>query len=189
MVNKKKVEKAILDLLKALGEDINREGLVETPKRVAKMYDELLSGMNSDPYEHLKFFEEKSCNSDIIIVNNIPVYSICEHHLLPFVGKASVLYISKKGKIIGLSKIARIVDCFSKRLQVQERLTTQIAEFIYEKAEVEGVIVKIEAEHLCMTMRGIKATDSKTITITSYGLLKDDLQKRNEALCMLERGF
>ena len=106
-------------MLIALGEDINREGLRETPKRVAKMYEELLSGMNSNLYEHLKFFDEQECNSEIIVIKDIPLYSICEHHLLPFIGKVSLAYVPKKGKIIGLSKFARIVDCFAKRLQVQ----------------------------------------------------------------------
>lgn len=188
-MNKQKVEKAVSDLLIALGEDINREGLRETPKRVAKMYEELLSGMNSNLYEHLKFFDEQECNSEIIVIKDIPLYSICEHHLLPFIGKVSLAYVPKRGKIIGLSKFARIVDCFAKRLQVQERLTNQIAKFIYEKAEAEGVVVLAEAEHLCMTMRGIKAAGSKTKTVAFYGTLKDDLQKRNEALNMLERGF
>ena len=188
-MNIKKVEKAIFDLLIALGEDVNREGLRETPKRVAKMYEELLSGMTLTPCEHLKFFDEPESSSEIVIIKDIPLYSICEHHLLPFIGKVSLAYIPKKGQIIGLSKFARIVDCFAKRLQVQERLTNQIAKFIYEKAEAEGVIVLAEAEHLCMTMRGIKAAGSKTKTLAFYGSLKNDWQKRIEALNMLEGRF
>lgn len=181
-----KVERAIFDLLSALGEDVDREGLKETPRRVANMYAEILSGMNADPCEHLKFFDEENCDSEIVTITNIPVQSICEHHMLPFVGNANIAYIPKKGQIIGLSKIARIVDCFAKRLQVQERLTDQVARFIYENANVEGVIVAIEAEHLCMTMRGIKAMGSKTKTAAFYGELKDDIQKRNEALNLLK---
>ena len=173
----------------ALGEDEDRAGLRETPKRVAKMYEELLSGMNSTPCDHLKFFDEPECTSGIIVIKDIPLYSICEHHLLPFIGRISLAYIPKKEKIIGLSKFARIVDCFAKRLQVQERLTNQIAKFIYEKAEAEGVIVQAEAEHLCMTMRGVKAAGAKTKTFACYGSLKNDLQKRTEALNMLERGL
>lgn len=188
-MDKQKVEKAVFDLLLAFGEDVSREGLYETPKRVAKMYGELLSGMESNPCEHLKFFEEQGCNSQIIVVRDIPLYSICEHHLLPFIGKISLAYIPKKGKLIGLSKFIRIVDCFAKRLQVQERLTNQIANFIYEKAEAKGVIVLAEAEHLCMTMRGIKASGAKTKTVSFCGLLEENLQKRAEALNMLEREF
>ncbi len=181
-----KVERAVFDLLSALGEDVDREGLKETPRRVANMYAEILSGMNADPCEHLKFFDEENCDSEIVTITNIPVQSICEHHMLPFVGDANIAYIPQKGQIIGLSKIARIVDCFAKRLQVQERLTDQVARFIYENANVEGVIVAIEAEHLCMTMRGIKAMGSKTKTAAFYGELKDDIQKRNEALNLLK---
>lgn len=185
MINIQEVETAISNLLKALGEDLGREGLYETPKRVAKMYSELLSGTACDPCEHLKFFCESNSNSEIIIINNIPVRSICEHHLLPFVGTATIAYMPQDNKIIGLSKFARIVDCFAKRLQVQERLSDQIAKFIFQKANAKGVIVIIEAEHLCMTIRGIKAAGSKTKTAAFYGILKEDLQKRNEALNLM----
>lgn len=181
-----RVERAVFDLLSALGEDVDREGLQETPKRVAKMYAEVLSGMKADPCGLLKFFDEENCDSEIVTITDIPVHSICEHHMLPFVGAANVAYMPQKGRIIGLSKVARIVDCFAKRLQVQERLTDQVASFIYENANVDGVIVTIEAEHLCMTMRGIKAMGSKTKTAAFYGALKDDIQKRNEALNLLK---
>lgn len=181
-----KVERAVFDLLSALGEDVDREGLKETPRRVANMYAEILSGMNADPCALLKFFDEENCDSEIVTITDIPVQSICEHHMLPFVGVANIAYIPQRGRIIGLSKIARIVDCFAKRLQVQERLTDQVARFVYENANVDGVIVAIEVEHLCMTMRGIKAIGSKTKTAAFYGKLKDDIQKRNEALDLLK---
>lgn len=188
-MNKEKVEKAIADLIVALGEDAQKEALRETPQRVARMYEELLSGMEEDPCKHLKFFTEERLSSEIVVVKDIPVHSICEHHLLPFVGVAHIAYLPKGNKIIGLSKFARIADCFAKRLQVQERLTDQIAKFIYEKAEMSGVIVLIEAEHLCMTMRGIKAAGSKTRTAVFYGVFKDDLQKRNEAINLIKQGW
>ena len=189
MIDEKKVEAAVRDLLVALGEDPARTGLLETPRRVAKMYTEILSGMDANPCEHLKFFEEPNCGSEIMVVKEIPVYSVCEHHLLPFIGTANIAYISKKEKIIGLSKFARIVDCFAKRLQVQERLTNQIAEFIYENIETDGVAVTMNAEHLCMTMRGVRAAGAKTQTAAFYGLFKEDAQKRAEVLHMLEKSF
>lgn len=189
IMDKLKVEKAIFDLLVALGEDVSRDGLIETPKRVANMYEEILSGRNSNPSEHLKFFDGKDCASEVVVVKDIPFYSICEHHLLPFFGKVSLAYLPKGEKILGLSKFARIVDCFAKRLQVQERLTTQIGEFIFESGEVDGVAVVVEAEHLCMTMRGIKAFGAKTETVALCGILKEDQKKRNDVLDMLKRGF
>ena len=188
-MNKEKVEKAIADLLAALSENTQREGLIETPQRVAHMYEELLSGSQEDPRKHLKFFTEANSNSETIVVRDIPVQSMCEHHLLPFVGVAHIACLPKGEKILGLSKFARIVSCFAKRLQVQERLTEQIAKFIYENADMAGVIVLIEAEHLCMTMRGIKAAGSKTRTAAFYGVFKDDLQKRNEALPLINQAW
>ena len=188
-MNKEKVEMAIADLLVALGEDIQREGLLETPQRVAHMYEELLSGTQEDPRQYLKFFTESRSSAETIVIRDIPVHSICEHHLLPFVGVAHIACLPRGNKILGLSKFARIVDCFAKRLQLQERLTDQIAKFIYENAEMSGVIVLIEAEHLCMTMRGIKAVGSKTRTAAFYGVFKDDLQKRNEAITLITQAW
>lgn len=189
MIDRLKVEKAVYDLLIAIGEDVNREGLHETPQRVARMYEEILSGMNSDAKKHLKLFSESSSNSGAVIVKDIPVYSLCEHHLLPFMGSVHIAYIPEGGKIIGLSKFSRIVDCFAKRLQVQERLTDQIAKFIYENVKSEGVAVIMEAEHLCMTMRGAKAVGSKTRTTSFYGVLNEDKDKRAEVINMIERGY
>lgn len=183
MIDKKRIENAVKEILMAIGEDTQREGLIETPRRIADMYEEILSGMHKDPMDYVKVFHEPMASGQIVVASNIPVYSICEHHMLPFVGFASVAYLPRDGKIIGLSKLARIVDCFSRRLQVQERLTAEIANFIQEKIDTRGVAVKIEAEHLCMTMRGIKAMGSKTKTIVYTG----DLENNNELKSSVDR--
>ncbi len=173
MIDQEKIKFATKLLLEALGEDPLREGLKETPNRVSNMYYEIFSGLYEDPKKHLKIFMEESANNQPISVRDIPLRSVCEHHLLPFIGVAHITYIPKDGKIIGLSKFARIVECFAKRPQVQERLTNQIAEFLYDNLNPVGVEVIVEAEHLCMTMRGIKAAGSKTITRAVRGNLKD----------------
>lgn len=178
-----RIEKAVKDILIAIGEDPDREGLVETPKRVAAMYGEIFSGIEDDPKKHLKMFSESG--QEMVVVKDIPLYSMCEHHLLPFVGKAHIAYIPQDGKVIGLSKLARIVSVFSKRPQLQERLTTQIADFINENMNLLGVAVVIEAEHLCMTMRGAKASGSKTITSALRGAMRSDPDTRSEALRLL----
>ena len=139
-----RIENAVKEILAAVGEDIERPGLEETPARVARMYAEIFSGLGSDPEEHLKIFTLEDNNEEMVIVKDIPLYSVCEHHLLPFNGKAHIAYIPRKGKIIGLSKFSRIVDCFARRPQVQERLTSQIADFIFEKLNPQGVAVLIE---------------------------------------------
>lgn len=174
MVDKEKIEIAVRQLISAIGEDINREGLKETPNRVARMCEEIFSGVKEDPKRHLKVFYENNSENPLI-VRDIPINSVCEHHLLPFCGVAHIAYIPKNGNIIGLSKIARIADCFAKRLQVQERLTNQIAEFLYENLNPVGVEVMIEAEHSCMTMRGIRALGSKTITHVKKGQIDINL--------------
>ena len=153
-MDRERIERAVRELLEAVGEDPQREGLQETPARVARMYQEIFSGLGADPREHLKIFHEESRHNELVLVKDIPLYSVCEHHLLPFIGKAHIAYIPQGGRIIGLSKFARIVDCFARRPQVQERLTGQIADFLYEELQPLGVAVFIEAEHLCMTMRG-----------------------------------
>ena len=150
-MDKKKIENAVRDILEAVGEDPNRPGLLETPRRVANMYEEMFSGLTEDPKQHLKFFDEKS-NDEMVIVRDIPFASMCEHHLLPFVGKAHIAYIPNENKIIGLSKIARIVDNFAKKPQVQERLTHDIADFLYKEMNAKGVAVIMEAEHMCMSI-------------------------------------
>lgn len=185
MIDKERVEKLIYELLEAIGENPNREGLRETPQRVAKMYEEIFSGMDENPKEHIKVFKESGQGNEVILIKDIPFYSMCEHHLLPFFGRIHIAYIPKGGEIIGLSKITRIVNSYSKRLQVQERMTKEIAEFIFVELETLGAAVFIEAEHLCMTMRGIKAMGNKTKTYSLKGLLHSDPQKREELYALL----
>lgn len=184
--NKEIIMNAVREILKAVGEDVEREGLLETPKRVANMYEELFSGLNDDPKQHLKLFDEKS-NDEMVIVKDIPFSSMCEHHLLPFVGKAHIAYIPADNKIIGLSKFARIVDNFAKRPQVQERLTSDIADFLDENLKPKGVAVIIEAEHMCMSIRGARASGSKTQTSALRGTMKSDARTRAEVLSLLTK--
>lgn len=185
-MDKKRIEAAVRELLSAIGENPDREGLVETPRRVAAMYAEIFSGLEDNPERFLKIFDEND-NDEMVIVRDIPLYSMCEHHLLPFTGKAHIAYIPANGKVIGLSKLARIVDCFAKRPQLQERLTAQIADFLYEKLDAKGVAVIIEAEHLCMTMRGVRAAGAKTKTSALRGVLRSDARTRAEALELIGR--
>ena len=185
-MDKKKIENAVRDILEAVGEDPNRPGLLETPRRVANMYEEMFSGLTEDPKQHLKFFDEKS-NDEMVIVRDIPFASMCEHHLLPFVGKAHIAYIPSENKIIGLSKIARIVDNFAKKPQVQERLTHDIADFLYKEMNAKGVAVIMEAEHMCMSIRGTKASGSKTQTSALRGVIRSDARTRSEALALLDK--
>ncbi len=184
-MDKKRIEAAVTEILLAVGEDPEREGLKETPKRVAKMYEEIFSGLHDDPTRHLKIFHEPEQHNELVIVRDIPLYSVCEHHLLPFIGVAHIAYIPQKGNIIGLSKFARIVDCFARRPQVQERLTAQIADFLFENLEPYGVAVIIEAEHLCMTMRGARAAGSKTQTSALRGIMRTDAKSRSEVMTLL----
>ena len=186
-MDKEKIERAIRDILEAIGEDPDREGLKETPKRVANMYEEILGGINQSPEEHLKIFNEPG-NDEMVIVRDIPLYSVCEHHMLPFVGKAHIAYIPNEGKIIGLSKLARIVSVYAKRLQVQERLTAEVADFLYIKLGAKSVAVIIEAEHLCMTMRGAKAAGAVTQTSALRGSARSDARTRSEVMSLLTGG-
>lgn len=180
-----KIENAVRDILEAIGEDPSREGLVETPNRVARMYAEIFAGLADDPKRHLKIFDEKD-NDEMVIVRDIPLYSMCEHHLIPFMGKAHIAYIPQDGKVIGLSKLARIVDSFAKRPQLQERLTGQIADFLYENLSPMGVAVVIEAQHLCMTMRGARAAGSETRTSALRGVMRSDARTRAEVIALLK---
>ena len=150
-----RIEAAVREILLAVGEDPDREGLLETPARVARMYNEILAGLREDPKEHLykQFSADK--HGELVLVKDIAIYSMCEHHMLPFYGKAHIAYIPKDGRITGLSKLARMADGFARRLQVQERLTTQMADAVMEVLQPRGVLVVIEAEHMCMTMRGV----------------------------------
>lgn len=185
-MDKEKIEKAVKEILIAVGENPERPGLLETPRRVANMYEELFAGLTENPKQHLKFFDEKS-NDEMVIVRDIPFSSMCEHHLLPFVGKAHIAYIPSDNKIIGLSKLARIVDNFAKRPQVQERLTHDIADFLYTNMQPKGVAVIIEAEHMCMSIRGAKASGSKTQTYALRGIMRSDARTRAEALALLDK--
>lgn len=186
-MDKGKIERAVRDILEAIGEDPDREGLKETPKRVANMYEEILGGINQSAEEHLKIFNEPG-NDEMVIVRDIPLYSMCEHHLLPFVGKAHIAYIPNEGRIIGLSKLARIVSVYAKRLQVQERLTAEVADFLYIKLGAKSVAVIIEAEHLCMTMRGARAAGAKTETSALRGYVRNDAKLRAEVMSLLTGG-
>lgn len=172
-MDQKRIEGAVRELLLAIGEDPDREGLLETPRRVAAMYEEVFSGLQDDPRRHLKLFQEGN-NDEMVIVRDIPMYSMCEHHLLPFIGRAHIAYIPSDGRVIGLSKLARIVECFAKRPQLQERLTSQVADFLFEELSPQGVAVIIEAEHLCMTMRGARAAGALTQTSALRGRMRSD---------------
>ncbi|MBV8561244.1 MAG: GTP cyclohydrolase I FolE, partial [Acidimicrobiia bacterium] len=155
-VDRARIEKAVREILEAIGEDPDRDGLVATPGRVAAMYDEIFSGIGDDPDRHLAVTFEAG-HDEMVMVKDIPLYSVCEHHLIPFIGRAHVAYIpNSDGRITGLSKLARLVDSLSKRPQVQERLTTQIADEIDDTLQPRGVLVVLEAEHLCMSMRGVR---------------------------------
>ena len=181
----KRIENAVKEILIAIGEDPEREGLVETPARVARMYEEVFSGLSEDPVKHIKTFN--TGNDEMVVVRDIPLYSMCEHHLLPFVGKAHIAYIPKNGVVIGLSKLARIVNCFARRPQLQERLTANVADFLEKELDALGVAVVIEAEHLCMTMRGIRASGAETCTSALRGIMRSDSRTRAEALKHLEK--
>jgi GTP cyclohydrolase I len=177
-----RVERAVKELLIAIGEDPDREGLVATPRRVAAMYEELFSGVDEDPSKHLTvtFAAE---HDEMVMVRDIPFASLCEHHLVPFMGKAHVAYIpGEDGRITGLSKLARLVDAYARRLQVQERMTSQIADTLMETLAPRGALVVVEAEHLCMSMRGVKKPGTLTVTSALRGIFKDDPRTRAEAM-------
>ena len=181
-----KIENAVREILEAIGEDTTREGIRETPQRVARMYADIFSGLHRDISKDIKVFHEEG-NDEMILIGDIPFYSMCEHHLLPFHGKAHVVYIPRDGKILGLSKVARIVDTLSRKPQLQERLTSEIADKITEAVDARSVCVIIEAEHLCMTMRGIRKPGSKTVTSAMRGGCRTDARTRNEALALINR--
>ena len=181
-----KIENAVRDILEAIGEDPNREGLLETPQRVARMYAEVFAGLHRDINKDIKVFHGEG-NDEMILIGDIPFYSMCEHHLLPFHGKAHVVYIPRDGKIFGLSKVARIVDTLSRKPQLQEKLTSEIADAIEQAVDARSVCVVLEAEHLCMTMRGIRKPGSKTVTSAMRGGCRTDLRTRNEALALINR--
>jgi GTP cyclohydrolase I len=179
-VDQKRIEKAVREILIGMGEDPNRQGLLETPARVARMYEEILGGSDSDPGTHLETTFDESYN-EVVVLKDIPFYSMCEHHMLPFTGKAHVGYLPN-GKIVGLSKLARLVDGFARRLQVQERLTCQIADTLMTKLGARGVAVLLEASHSCMTMRGIKKPGSVMVTSAIRGHFVTDHAARDEVM-------
>ncbi|MCJ7652944.1 MAG: GTP cyclohydrolase I FolE [Actinobacteria bacterium] len=184
-MDRAKIEEAVRTILEAIGEDPDREGLRLTPQRVAGMYEEIFAGLEETPKDVLQaqFAEE---HEEMIIVRDIPLYSVCEHHLMPFIGKAHVAYLpGESGQITGISKLARVVDVLSRRLQVQERLTTQVANTIMEGLDALGVLVVIEAEHLCMSMRGVKKPGAVTVTSAVRGVFYTSAASRAEAMSLI----
>lgn len=184
-IDLEKIERAVRDILEAIGEDPERDGLVRTPTRIAHMYEEIFAGLHEDPSRHLTVTFEAD-HDEMVMVRDIPVHSLCEHHLVPFAGRAHVAYIpGADGRITGLSKIARLVDGFAKRPQVQERLTTQIADALVDVLDPAGALVMIEAEHFCMSMRGVKKPGSLTITSAVRGMFKSNAATRAEAMSLI----
>jgi GTP cyclohydrolase I len=187
-IDRKKIEEAVHLILEGIGDDPERDGVKDTPRRIADMYEEIFAGVGVDPTPVPTVVPGANFD-EMIMVKDIPLQSLCEHHLLPFNGMAHVAYIpNKDGRITGLSKVARVVDILSKRPQVQERLTTEIADVIERALEPRGVFVLIEAEHLCMTMRGVKKPGSRTVTSAVRGLFRNDARTRQEALHHIGRG-
>lgn len=179
-----RIEKAVREIIEALGEDPDREGLLETPERVARFYAEVFDGISRDPGETIDAFFGEEHYQEIVIVREIPFYSMCEHHLVPFHGQAHVGYMPR-GRVTGLSKLARLVDGFAKRPQMQERLTAQIADALCDRLDPLGVIVVIEAEHLCMSMRGVRKPGATTVTSAVRGVMESNASTRSEAMALL----
>ena len=184
-IDKERIARAVREILEAVGEDPDRDGLVRTPERVANMYEEIFSGLREDPSRHLQVTFEAD-HDEMVMVRDIPLYSACEHHLIPFAGRAHVAYIpGLDGRITGISKVARLVEGFSRRPQVQERLTTQIADALMAVLRPDGVLVMIEAEHFCMSMRGVKKPGTLTVTSAVRGLFKTNPMTRAEAMSLI----
>lgn len=184
-VDRGRIEKAVREILEAIGEDPDRDGLLRTPERVADMYAEIFSGLHEDPDKVLEVTFEAG-HDEMVMVRDIPLHSHCEHHLIPFVGKAHVAYIpNEDGRITGLSKLVRLVDVYARRPQVQENLTTQIADTLEAVLRPRGVLVSIEAEHLCMSMRGVRKPGTTTVTTAVRGLFRDDPRTRAEAMAFI----
>jgi GTP cyclohydrolase I len=187
-VDKPRIEAAVREILLAVGEDPDRDGLVDTPARVARMYEEVLAGMDREGDEHLKVTFDAD-HDEMVMVRDIDVTSLCEHHMLPWTGKAHVAYIpGKDGRITGLSKLARLVEVYARRLQVQERLTVQIADCLEQELDARGVLVVIEAEHMCMSMRGVRKPGATTVTSAVRGLFRENVATRAEAMNFIHRG-
>lgn len=182
----KKIEKGVRLILEGIGEDPERAGLKETPERVARMYEEIFAGLATPTEEILKQIEGES-HDEMVLLKDIPFYSVCEHHLLPFIGKAHVAYIPSGGKIVGLSELAKAVEILAKRPQVQERLTTQLADLIMDRLKPKGAMVIIDAEHLCMSMRGIKKPGARTVTSAVRGIFRSKQSTREELLELIKK--
>jgi GTP cyclohydrolase IA len=182
-MDREKIKQGVRMILEGIGEDPDRSGLKETPDRVARMYEEICGGMNVDPVEMVKTLDSDS-HDEIVLIRNIPFYSMCEHHLLPFIGVAHVAYLPAKD-LMGISKLARIVDVHSRRLQIQERLTTDVAESIMQSIKPRGTLAIIEAEHLCMTMRGVKKPGARTVTSVVRGIFRENAATRSEAMSLI----
>ena len=183
MIDKEKVEAGVRLILEGIGEDVNREGLLETPDRIARMYEEIFGGMVMDAAEPLKKRFHAS-NNEMVVEKDITFYSTCEHHMLPFYGKAHVAYIPN-GEVVGISKLARTVEIYARRLQIQEQLTAQVADALMEQLKPKGVMVMMEAEHMCMTMRGIKKPGSRTVTYVTRGIFNEDERLVNKFFQMV----
>ncbi|CAB4872445.1 unannotated protein [freshwater metagenome] len=184
-IDLERIARAVREILEAVGEDPDRDGLLRTPERVAKMYGEVLAGLHEDPAEHLSVTFEAG-HDEMVMVKDIPIYSLCEHHLVPFHGHAHIAYIpGADGRITGLSKLARVVDGFARRPQVQERLTTQVADALALALNPRGVLVVIEAEHLCMGMRGVRKPGAITVTSAVRGIFKENASTRAEAMGLI----
>jgi GTP cyclohydrolase IA len=184
-INKKKIENAVKDILEAIGENVDRPELLETPKRVADMYEEIFACVTKAPEDEISMIDENH-GDQMITLKDIEFHSICEHHLIPFFGKVHIIYIPKNNKITGFSKLCRLVECTSKRPQLQERMTATIADSLMKALDPYGVMVVIEAEHLCMSMRGIKKPGTKTVTSAIRGVFYEDSAARNEALTLIK---
>ena len=184
-VDKEKIQHAVREILEAIGEDPDREGLIETPNRVARMYEEIFSGLSEEQRDHLKVLFADEKHEELVLVKDIPFYSCCEHHLVPFFGKAHIAYLPKGGRLTGLSKLARVIDTLAKRPQLQERITKNAADIIMEELQPYGVLVVVEAEHMCMTMRGVKKPGSKTVTSAVRGIFEKDIASRAEAMSLI----
>lgn len=184
-MDKKKIEKAVRDILVAIGENPKKKDLQETPRRVAEMYEEIFAGIRQDPEKELEVVLDQK-HDEIILLKGIPLYSVCEHHLLPFVGRAHIAYLPKDGRVTGLSKLARVVEALARRPQVQERLTAQIAEIIMSKLKPKGCMVILEAEHLCMSMRGVKKPGTLTVTSAVRGIFQKNEKTRSETLALIK---
>lgn len=185
-IDLEKIEKAVTMILEAVGEDVAREGLLDTPKRVAKMYAEVFSGLKEDPKEYFKTVFHEG-HEELVLVKDIPFYSMCEHHLVPFFGKAHIAYIPRDGVVTGLSKLARAVETVTKRPQLQERITSTLADSMMKTLNPHGVFVMVEAEHMCMTMRGIKKPGATTVTAVARGVLETDPIKRSEVITYINK--